>query len=297
MATNNHLVSSILFVAAAVAIAGGGTLPVLGQTPPVQRDSVAGLSVTETTPASVMAGGRIFLDPDRDVFQAKLPWNQDDEDVAENPEEANPSHGFKMHGHWIIDVKNPDGTIAEHREFENALQPTGASYILGLMGGFYAPGNYMVVLYPPGTPNGGYLGVAPCISNGAQAGCAIVSSVTTYPGLAFCPSYLCATGLTSYTTPSSTSAMGVVTPGSLTILGAITANQAGVIGQVVTLYSACAAVNSPIPPTAPATMTGAQCQAYTPPNLLVAVLSSKTTGTMNVGLGQVIQVMVIITFS
>ena len=26
-----------------------------------------------------------------------------------------------MHGHWTIDVRNPDGTLVTHREFENAL--------------------------------------------------------------------------------------------------------------------------------------------------------------------------------
>ena len=34
-----------------------------------------------------------------------------------------PGHeGIKVHGHWVIDVRNPDGTLATHREFENALQ-------------------------------------------------------------------------------------------------------------------------------------------------------------------------------
>ena len=31
--------------------------------------------------------------------------------------------GIKVHGHWIIDVRNPDDTLVTHREFENALVP------------------------------------------------------------------------------------------------------------------------------------------------------------------------------
>src|SRR5262245_29203749 len=27
---------------------------------------------------------------------------------------------IKVHGHWTIDVRNPDGTLASHNEFENA---------------------------------------------------------------------------------------------------------------------------------------------------------------------------------
>jgi len=46
---------------------------------------------------------------------------------------ANGSHeGITVHGHWTIDVKNPDGTVATHREFENALQP-GAYGALGAL--------------------------------------------------------------------------------------------------------------------------------------------------------------------
>lgn len=40
-----------------------------------------------------------------------------------------PQEGIKVHGHWMIEVRNPDGTLAEHREFENALGPNG-NYLL-----------------------------------------------------------------------------------------------------------------------------------------------------------------------
>lgn len=33
--------------------------------------------------------------------------------------------GIKVHGHWTIDVRNPDGTLAQHREFENSLCQNG----------------------------------------------------------------------------------------------------------------------------------------------------------------------------
>jgi hypothetical protein len=32
------------------------------------------------------------------------------------------TEGLQVHGHWVIDVRNPDGTLAVHREFENSLQ-------------------------------------------------------------------------------------------------------------------------------------------------------------------------------
>jgi hypothetical protein len=41
--------------------------------------------------------------------------------------------GFKVHGLWVIEVKNPDGTVTARREFENSIQPTGAAFLASLM--------------------------------------------------------------------------------------------------------------------------------------------------------------------
>jgi len=42
--------------------------------------------------------------------------------------------GIAVHGHWTIDVRNPDGKLASHHEFENALEPSGAIALAGLLG-------------------------------------------------------------------------------------------------------------------------------------------------------------------
>ncbi len=42
--------------------------------------------------------------------------------------------GIKVHGHWTIDVKNADGTLASHHEFENALQLGGQAALANLLG-------------------------------------------------------------------------------------------------------------------------------------------------------------------
>jgi len=44
------------------------------------------------------------------------------------------SDGIKVHGHWTIDVKNPDGSLASHNEFENALLADGAGELSKLLG-------------------------------------------------------------------------------------------------------------------------------------------------------------------
>jgi hypothetical protein len=46
--------------------------------------------------------------------------------VAEEKPSSDASHqGIKVHGHWTIEVRNPDGTLVTHREFENSLGSGG----------------------------------------------------------------------------------------------------------------------------------------------------------------------------
>jgi hypothetical protein len=44
--------------------------------------------------------------------------------LAEGVDDGRPSRGgITVHGHWIIDVLNPDGSVASHADFENELLP------------------------------------------------------------------------------------------------------------------------------------------------------------------------------
>jgi hypothetical protein len=54
--------------------------------------------------------------------------------------------GIKVHGHWIIDIRNPDGSLATHREFENSLQPTGGPALLSSLARLDVTGLWQVNL-------------------------------------------------------------------------------------------------------------------------------------------------------
>lgn len=41
--------------------------------------------------------------------------------LAAKPPARGRHEGITVHGHWVIEVKNPDGKVASHSEFENAL--------------------------------------------------------------------------------------------------------------------------------------------------------------------------------
>lgn len=59
------------------------------------------------------------------------------------------SEGIRIHGHWTIEVKNPDGKVVTHREFENAVTGGtngGMAILAGLLSRVVTPGSWMVVL-------------------------------------------------------------------------------------------------------------------------------------------------------
>lgn len=52
------------------------------------------------------------------------------------PAPGGPTEGIKVHGHWTIDIRNADGTLASHHEFENALTASGQLALASLLSGF-----------------------------------------------------------------------------------------------------------------------------------------------------------------
>ena len=69
--------------------------------------------------------------------------------------------GIKVHGHWTIDIRQPDGTPVAHHDFENALDAnSGANALVSLVYGQSYARNWDVNL--KGTPG-------PCAEGSGQA--------------------------------------------------------------------------------------------------------------------------------
>ena len=67
--------------------------------------------------------------------------------LAAKPPAKGQHEGIKVHGHWTIEVRNPDGKLVSHTEFENALvQPSGAKILATLLAGVGVPGGYRVTV-------------------------------------------------------------------------------------------------------------------------------------------------------
>jgi hypothetical protein len=62
------------------------------------------------------------------------------------PAPRSPQEGIKVHGHWMIEVTNPDGTLAERREFDNALTGAGAGILANVLGRVTSVGGWQINL-------------------------------------------------------------------------------------------------------------------------------------------------------
>ncbi|MGA3074770.1 MAG: hypothetical protein ABSG56_13860 [Bryobacteraceae bacterium] len=195
------------------------------------------------------------------------------------------SEGIKVHGHWIIDVKNPDGSLAQHRDFENSLQD-GGQFLTGLASGYMVFGGYYI----------GFVGnaCAPTALDGST-NCYISQNGAFLS--AQCAYYTCIGGLTvaaNITTGSSQ-------PYSIVLSGSGVVPLAGTISAVQTLDFYCYSYNGIgyVP-------TGANPAACTTTGLnggpTVGINGGTFTGTtlatpLAVTAGQVLLVTVTISFS
>ena len=115
-----------------------------------------------------------------------------EEDNEAAPRNAN-GGGIKIHGHWLLQVKNPDGKLVDRREFNNSLVTnatcqavglnciylTGDEILAAILAGDLTPGGLGVTLI---TATGGALG-SPPLSPGSAP---FAGAITLDPTL-FCP--------------------------------------------------------------------------------------------------------------
>ena len=52
----------------------------------------------------------------------------------EKADSGGKKEGIKVHGHWVLEIKNTDGSLASRHEFENALVTTSCLDICGNVG-------------------------------------------------------------------------------------------------------------------------------------------------------------------
>ncbi|HEY6273708.1 MAG TPA: hypothetical protein VIX19_17145 [Terriglobales bacterium] len=183
--------------------------------------------------------------------------------AAENKRSGGGAHeGITVHGHWTIEVRNPDGSLVRHIEFENSLDPGfsipnptagqpptsvvpgGAAYLSGVLSGQWsAPGASsfwgIVLVGASGLNNIAITANAPCVDTMGTAGslgaCIIVPTGT-----------LCGPTPTAGISCNLSVAPLGTTPNftGIQLSGSVTATQNGQVSTVGTLIGTLACVSS-----------------------------------------------------
>jgi cell division protein FtsB len=193
-------------------------------------------------------------DVQREPFQAA---------VTEEKSSRDGSHeGIKVHGHWTIEVRNPDGRLINHREFENSLTAgvgNGNTVLANLLARLSSVSYWGLTLGGNVCQN----------ANLSASACDLVEpGISSTPAPAFFPTL-------------NVSANG----GNFVITGTATAQLAGTISSVQSFVYTC---NPNIAPATPCTLASAGFNGFT----------SAALGTpIQVSAGQTIAVTVNISFS
>jgi len=139
-----------------------------------------------------------------------------------------------IHGHWTIDVKNPDGTQARHVEFENGLCIGGAGNIDGgdivlanLLVGAYATGGWEIRLGTPSLPTGANPGPACFVDPGSETQFVLEQSNDAYSTSNACSLLTPASGFSVYCFPNLAPPTPLSSPSTLTPLSAATVSLTG----------------------------------------------------------------------
>jgi hypothetical protein len=182
--------------------------------------------------------------------------------AAEEKPSGDGSHeGIKVHGHWTIEVRNPDGSVVTHREFENSLFPGPA--LAAILARQNSIGLWSIVLFTS-------TGV--CNSNGT---CFIYES--------FAPTAL---GPASFNLTTS------VSGNTFVLTGTVNATGSGTITEVETSGTGCPAT---LPASTPC-VQGSSNLGFGPTGGFIFTQASLNPGTP-VSSGQTIAVTVNISFS
>jgi hypothetical protein len=208
--------------------------------------------------------------------------------------------GITVHGHWTIEVKNPDGTVVTHREFENSLNgATGSNLLAGILSGVYTPGPWLINLLNGSAPSP----PGPC-SRGPNQGCLIVSANAT----AEVSEFNCSTSLASASPQPfcfATLVESLPTPGSFgefntfTLAGSAYADTSSTINEVTTNQEVCPNSAYPGPPgtaVTPDTVSPSACLATGESPALSAFTAALLSSGVPVNAGQTIAVTVVLSF-
>lgn len=216
------------------------------------------------------AAGRILLAWILVISQCA--WTQDagaashtGKAIHQSSSKGGPHEGIKVHGHWTIEIRNPNGSLVTHREFENSIaggSGGGSAALSAFLGRQYLVGAWAVSLGGPGI----------CGISGAPAG----GNCNIFEPSGFSIGFANSSNLTI-----------AVNASTVALSGSVTTSTAGQITSVATAVLGCSPAIAAYGPNC-SVISGWTGFSVTGTALATAVQVSP---------GQIIQVKVVLSFS
>ena len=125
------------------------------------------MSLLIFAPQMAMAQGEPEKNPTANVAGTlSAGYERPKDGVQEEQGRGGPHEGIKVNGYWVIDVRNPDGSLVSHTEFENSVDPnSGTPQLAGLLKQVRTAGHWAIRLGGTRTP-----GAQPACTGGAAVG-------------------------------------------------------------------------------------------------------------------------------
>lgn len=105
-----------------------------------QAAGPSSISANDTATKSLMTAA-----PTQKVAAAQTSTAESTATKTQGPRKG-PNEGITVHGWWTIEVRNPEGKVVTHREFENALSVQGANILTNFLLNLWTPGIWNVSL-------------------------------------------------------------------------------------------------------------------------------------------------------
>lgn len=160
-------------------VAGGGLVAGVGLAAAAAPVLSLGLSgadpgpSTDGTGALAAAAGQEGTNVAPPVLSASLGTGVQ----APTPPSGGPAEGVKVHAHWVIQVREPDGSLVSHREFENDF--VGAFRLSRFLTRANSVGLWSIALDTDANAT------APCQAGNLALACRIVEQAVVAPGANF----------------------------------------------------------------------------------------------------------------
>jgi hypothetical protein len=201
----------------------------------------------QAPPNPAMAAGAKAQTAEEDTAREETP------PAEENTHSRGQHEGIKVHGHWTIEVRDPDGILARHVEFENSLAPGfsttnsggqvvvvpgGAAFLSAVASGqwnFASSGWEVLFVGPSGLTKILTATDAPCIP------ACVIGTPTTFGS--------CPTGVSS--TPGTSCNLSIAALGTspaftgFQLSGSVAATQMGQVSTVLTTITVTCPASTP----------------------------------------------------